>query len=483
MRFFGHQSFLGLSLLLGASMPASIACSGSRDIRNKQDDVVISNAALVTVDASVQLQTLEGFGASIAWYANLFTDHPHRDALAQLLFHDLGLDIIRMRNQHRTAGDSPDPDGVKIYQAAEASLGHPPRVLLTSWSPPAALKASNKTDCNDKDTDQTCSLRINSDGSYPYEEFADYWLESIQTYHTLGIDPYYVSIQNEPDYRPTNWEGCMFNDTERAGLPGYDQALAAVTRRFREANVGTRLLAGDTAHLRNGAPIRYAAAPDATAIYGVAHHLYDGNDWMMPDKFASAMADVATAFPNLPKFQTEFSPTQDGKAVEGGFEVAWLIHNAVAYEGAAAYLHWELIWPSSGLIAVEWSKDPSKWTTSDGYTIRPPYYSMRHFARYTDPGDHVVQTTSDASKLLSTAYLSPDGTRLTVVLLNAATSLKDVTLDLQGFPFAASLTFLTTSEAAWQPGDPLDPSVVNHVQLPARGIMTVVLSTGETPPN
>lgn len=440
------------------------------------DEESISGPAVVEIDPTQRLQTLEGFGASVAWYGELFTDHPNRAALAQLLFADLGIDIIRLRNQYRAAGDIPDPTGVAIVQYAAQSLGHTPRTLLTSWAPPASLKASGVAKCSGN-ADTGCTLRKNADGSFPYEDFATYWLDSIRAYQAEGLDPYYVSIQNEPDFVPNGWEGCRFDPIEQNGFPGYDRALDAVATRFGKEGIAARLIGADSAHLLNGAVLKYVAASKPGQLYGAAHHLYDGSSWKNPDSFYMPMADLAQAYPDLPKFQTEFSPTDDdGKAVQGGFEVAWLIHNSMAVEHASAYLHWELFWPTSGLVAIEGSRDPAQWTTPDGYTIREPYYAMRHYSRYTDPGDLVVKTKVDGSDVLATAYVAPDQSRLTIVLLNTSSKQRSFSLTLGGFAFVASKGFTTTADAPWQPIELTPGSETSELAMAPKSVMTLAFA-------
>lgn len=468
-----HSPLLSFCLI-----PVLASCSGSaRVIPDADGDEEAIGTALVEVDPAQRLQAIEGFGASVAWYGELFTEHPNRAALAQLLFADLGIDILRLRNQYRKAGDVPDANGVAIVQAATESLGHPPRTLLTSWAPPASLKASGIANCSG-DSDTGCTLRKNTDGSFPYDEFARYWVESIQAYRTEGLDPYYVSIQNEPDFVPNGWEGCRFDPIEQNGFPGYDRALDAVATQFSSAAIPTRLIGPDSAHLLNGAVLKYVEAAKPGQLYGIAHHLYDGNSWKNPDGFYVPMADIAQTFPELPKFQTEFSPTdQAGKAVQGGFEVAWLIHHSIAIEHASAYLHWELFWPTSGLVAIDNPHDPSRWTSANGYTIREPYYAMRHFSRYTDPGDRVLKTSVDATDVLATAFLAPDGSRLTVVVLNTSNAQRSFSLKLGGFAYVASKSFTTTSDVPWQPGAEFAPeSDPTEVALPPRSVMTIAFA-------
>lgn len=478
-----QRSKLGPNLLLALLVSSPIAgCAGSpRTTEFEGEDDPVVDFASLRVELEPVQQILEGFGASVAWYGELFTQHPNRAELAQILFTDLGIDILRLRNQYNATESAPDPAGLEVYRSAESTLGHPLRVLLTSWSPPAALKKSGLTRCTGT-ADDGCTLRLNADGSFPYDEFASYWLESILAYRASGLDPYYVSIQNEPDFAPSGWDGCRFEPTEQPGsFPGYDRALEAVAARLQTASISTRFVGADTAHLANGRVISYVAATGRT-LYGVAHHLYDGSTWQGPDSFYSAMSDLATAVPDLPKFQTEFSPTDtQGQAVQGGFEVAWLIHDSIAFEHASAYLHWELFWPNSGLVAIENPQEPSKWTTTRGYALREPYHAVRHYARYTSPGDRVLTVASEGSPdVRATAYLDPAGSRLTLVLLNVAKVPRHYSLDLSGFRFSASLNVLTTPDTPWQVSAPVTPDAVSKITLPPKSIQTLVFATDPT---
>jgi glucuronoarabinoxylan endo-1,4-beta-xylanase len=59
-----------------------------------------------------------------------------------------------------------------------------------------------------------------------------------------------------------------------------------------------------------------------------------------------------------------------------------------------------------------------------------PYFAMRHYARYTDPGFTRVAASSTDPTVLSSAWLSPEGGALTVVLVNAGLSTQAVSLDV-----------------------------------------------------
>src|ERR1700690_2013548 len=145
--------------------------------------------ALVTVSPAERHQTLEGFGASIAFeIGRAVGDPPH--GLYKALFPDLGLDIIRLRNRYQRSepGDADLAQEVEILRRATEALGHRPKVMLSSWSPPASLKANGAERCKGNDD---CTLKKES-GQFVYAKFGEYWLDSMKHYATLGIEPDYI---------------------------------------------------------------------------------------------------------------------------------------------------------------------------------------------------------------------------------------------------------------------------------------------------
>jgi len=421
---------------------------------------------VVTVDVESTHQTLEGFGAAIAWYQQSLANHEQKDELYPILFEDLGIDILRLRNRYQRTEQGDAESGIAaeidIVEGATESLGHRPRILMSSWSPPGPLKASGLERCTDDAG--TCTL-ARDDGEFVYDAFGQYWRDSVEFYADSGIPVDYASIQNEPDYVPPDWEGCVFEPTESGGYPGYDRALEAVAEHWADLDAPPRLLGPETARIHEERVEAYFQWLDPALLYGVAHHLY-GGEWESPDSYLDAMHGVRRAVEPLPIFQTEFA-TGEGSPdplLYGGFEIAWLIANSLLDEGAASFIYWELIWPGSGLVAL----------TQDGYTIRDQYYAMRHFSRYTDPGDVRVDADSTSAFLRTTAFLSEDE-RLTVVLLNVGSRPQDVTLE----PGAGRMPS-TIVRTVFDPGDSTRwealPSNEDSLtfQVPEHGIVTAV---------
>lgn len=431
----------------------------------------------MVVKPEVTHQSLVGFGASLAWYQGLLATHPRADELFEDAFPQLGLDILRYRNRFQRSSEPSDlTDEATILERATASLGYAPEVLLTSWSPPGALKASGVENCDGNAS--TCTL-VRDGEDFAYRAFAEYWADSLEEYRAAGITATWFSIQNEPDFTPNGWEGCRFDPTETANLPGYDRALATVAASLEERGDTTKLIGPETQGVHYERVESYMTELDPAPLAAVAHHLYESGsdgvwDWRTPgpDSFISPLRGAANAARGLPVFQTEFG-TDGDNGVDGGFETAWLIQNSLVEQGASAFLYWELVWPGKGLISLLPGDDLED-RADDDYLLRDQYYAVRHFARHTDPGDVRVETSSMVLGVRASAFVSPEDDRLTIVLLNVADATRTVTLDLAGFGAESTETIQSVFDpgrsSLWNDLGALD----GLLHLPPRSVTTVV---------
>ena len=480
------------SLLFGALAWATASCSldmSRYSAGHRQDSPACreppEGPAHLTIDVFQKHQTLVGFGAAVAYYADWLTSFPSDSPINDAAFRDLGLDILRLRDKFDRQDFRASSDittEVTVLARATQSLGRVPKILLSSWSPPANLKASGLEYCTN--TDQAaksgCTLAKTA-GQFVYDQFAQHFVQSLDYYAASGIVPDYLSIQNEPNYVPNGWEGCFFLPTEDSNYPGYDQALSAVRTALTSMSNAPKLLGPEVNNLNNSALDMYVTDSTRSSYDVLAHHLYSGNSWSAPDSYLMQMADATAAAADLPLFQTEFDTQGDG-GTGGGFETAWVMHNALAVEGVQAFLYWSLVWagpstqtPSNSMI----------WISEGNYTLRDQYYAMRHFARYTDPGYTRVDVTSSQSDVRASAYLAPDSSQLTLVMLNVGSCDAPVTTDsIAGFSAAHTeayqSTFNTDDAGPSERWKQLDGFDINQpFTLPSHSVLTVVLNSGD----
>jgi glucuronoarabinoxylan endo-1,4-beta-xylanase len=472
---------LGLAAVLGLGAcggPSGVSLGGAGGATGGQAGSGVGGGGpidvTVTVDVTERHQTLVGFGGAVAFYTNFLA--PRTDDIFKALFVDLGIDILRVANWYQNQSASgttldtgfTDADTVAIVQKATAAMGHPPKILMSSWSPPAYLKSNGVT----KGTRGTL---LRAAGTYDYAQFADWWVRSIAAYTAQGVVPDYISLQNEPDFFNAGWETCQLDTAEDATNAGYGRALDAVSAEIAGSTLDPKpkIIGPENSGANNGVQ-RYLNNMSAASFDVVAHHLYNGgmagND-PAPDSFATSMTNVANAAANAggkPIFMTEFAPQAPSL-----FNTAWMIQDALTTEGVSAYIYWGLIWAPpaagaapAGLVTITGA------APSSPYTINDTYYAMKHFARWTDPDWVRVGAASSAAEVRSSAFLSPDGASLTVVLLNTDTADHVVSVGI-GAAFATTTVYRTsgTDERV----TPV-PYGADSIPLPAKSIATLVLT-------
>ena len=375
-----------------------------------------------------------------------------RKAIYAALFGELKLEILRLRNTYEPGKARFAGSELEIFQGATQALGHPPLVMMSSWSPPGALK-----DTHDAKNGGTLA-RVGS--GYDYAGFARWWTDSLRAYQALGIQPAYISIQNEPDWKDT-WETCLFSPQETSERASYPKALAAVQESFANLATAPKLIGPETLGAEN--PQSYLPPASAASIAAVAHHLYNGGKETDPDSFLPALHALRDDYPNRPKFQTEFGRGD-------GFQTAWLIHNCLTEENASAYLYWASTWPGpDALITLESPYTPQSWKTPQGFTKTDRFYALLHYARFLSPGYVRVKTTSMSPEVRLSAFLSPDGKKLVVVALNVSEKNTHV-LDTALAGFTPKEVYLSNFKTkSWFVTAPTE-----NISLPARTVVTAV---------
>jgi len=429
--------------------------------------------AKVAVDSTVHFQTLLGFGATVGYAEDEITSHPRKAALYRAMFADLGLSVLRFRNRYGYLGADNLSSAVEIAREAANSSDQSPLLLLTSWTPPQALKANASLTCQGNTA--TCTLAQATGGGFDYAGYARYWRASVDAYQKAGLVPDYIGIQNNPDWVPTSaefGEACKFLPSEGTApvtvngvtvdvrFPGFNEALTAVLDQFTGLGSPPKVVAPEVtaAKLLPG----YVGALDLSRIDAISHHLY-GTDPAAVDPTTLQALDGLAAQYDRPLFQTEMQAD--------GFGTAVLLHNALTLEGASVYLQTVLTGPASSP-----NLNPTALITlgADDFVLEAPYHAMRHFSYFTKPGWVRIASTSSTPELLSSAWLSPAADALSVVLIN--TSLAPLTTEFDPGAWPTSQVVRTVFDGSERSMN-LGPLSADHlVPLPARSIVTVALS-------
>ncbi|SHF58982.1 Por secretion system C-terminal sorting domain-containing protein [Mariniphaga anaerophila] len=421
----------------------------------------------IQMNVDEENQAITGFGASLAYYENWLTAHPNRAEIYDVIFKELSLDILRVRN---TFGyDNEMINHVKQFvSAAESSLGHPVDVMVTSWGPPGYLKSNN-----DKDNGGTLKYTVN-DGvvEFDYAGFAQWWNASLDDYNANGIFPKYISIQNEPDWA-AGYESCLLRPSEVVNaadtLAGYNKALDAVYDTVQKRADRPFFLGPECIGIGYNAVENYVNALDLSKLYGIGHHLYHGAEsgTVEDDPFTSSnYAKVGNFRPNIPHFQTEYSRT-------GWFPLAGMIYQSLVQESVTAFLYWDLIWENGGLVALHFPWDRSRWTNAYGYHCTKDFYVFKHYSRFIHPGWKRIGTTGDNEQLKTAAFISSTGDSAAFIAINRSEhDTFNIRLQVPDFRINEATTYSTNENSSFVTFDYLKDTLL---QVLPRSLNTVDL--------
>jgi O-glycosyl hydrolase len=124
-----------------------------------------AEAATVNATADVNLYTtyqqIEGFGGAICYDVYHMATYPTREAVYNLLFRDLGLDILRIKNTYQISASDVNYTA-RIVEAGK--LRNPAlKTFLLPWSPPANLKNTGTVGCNPDIDPEHCNGTLKQD--------------------------------------------------------------------------------------------------------------------------------------------------------------------------------------------------------------------------------------------------------------------------------------------------------------------------------
>lgn len=431
-------------------------------------------AATATVRYNSVYQQLEGFGAAACYDPQTLASYPAREAVYDLIFRDLGLDVLRIKNTYGIS--SADVTATGQIVAAGKSRNPALKTFLEPWSPQASLKSDGYVG-GEGHYDGTLKKDASDSNNsapyyYVYKAYANWWLNSLTGsggFNSVGIYPDYISIQNEPDWGQLDQE-CRFDPTENSTNAGYDKAFEAVFNKL-DGNVSPmpKMLAPESAGLV--ASQTYINALNSIGqmdnIYGFSHHLYN-YDYTNPDAEISDMQNYQTNYGYKPLFMTEY--IADGTPTFAhAMLLAQHIHNSLIYEGVTSYYHWTLFrdgsYTTGGMINL---------VPGGSYIIRDLYWFIKHYAFFTKPGWYRTDATTTSSYLRISAFRNPMDTNAAIVIVNVSQTYDvNLLLSVDHFYTLGSNVYQTRSDANWVSLGAFDPAV--RLLCPKWSITTIHL--------
>lgn len=428
-----------------------------------------STPDITLVDGATRFQKLEGFGASGAFYINRLINNSHSAELADLLFRDLNLDIFRIQNvyNHNNYVNLIN-DTASTIQLGETALGRPVKILTSAWTPSADLKS------NGSQSGATNATLASDSGGYRYSDYADWWADSLDYYHSNGIDADYISLQNEPNWYP-DYNGCGFDPVETTNFAGYNQAFDAVWQELaiRKGTAAMPKMLGPETISFNQLDEYIDNLYFPTRVFGYAHHYYQNNVGLDPDVLNTEMADFNAEHGYKPIFQTEYSVlnANTNSPLIRKLNLARLMHNALTIEQVSAYFYWALYWPGEqGLIDLP---------DNSSFSITPEYYAFKHYSAFIEADWRRLDAASSEADIDISAYISPDESQVTIVIVNDDSGTENIDIAFTNLAISGGAVYRSTDTLNCTNIGTFNPAA--SLEIPGESITTLALNAITNP--
>lgn len=443
-----------------------VQCQSCRN--NGQDDPEINPViSKMIIDPSVTYQEMIGFGGSLTWYADRIITSPQKTQICQLLFEDLGTDIIRFKNNYYPMGypavkstDVMENTSIKNLYTITNDLSTIARqynpgmqFMVSSWTPPSALKS------NDNLREGTLKKE---NGVFMYEAFADYWNDVLDN---LPFNPDYISIQNEPGWITPDWETCEWRPTETTDFPGFVNAFDAVWNKIGSRANPPKMLGPEAENIGHspklgGNTFGLFSTPlkDKPHLAAYAYHTYNYSASTLIAQTKADLNMIRDSYGNKPCIMTEYSNFT-------WLNTAWFIIQNLNEANASGYLYWLMAWSDTN------SDSMIRLTSSGSYTLTPFYYVMKHFSREIDRGYVRVNVLSPF--IPASAFIDPSGKKITVVAVNPTDEAANYNFEVTGRSVKSIRAAQTDAVSNYKDIAPVTSD--HYLILKPKSVTTVVL--------
>jgi len=322
---------------------------------------------------------------------------------------------------------------IPFIKEAQKAAGGKLNLFVSPWSPPAWMKTNN---------DVLHGGKLKPEFS---QSWANFYVKFIKTYEQEGIPVWGLSVQNEP-MATQKWESCLYTAEEER-----DFVKNFLGPTLQKGGLGSKKLIiwdhnRDLLYQRASTVLEDADA--AKYVWGIGFHWYE--TWTGGGMQFESTKRINEAFPGKNLVFTEgciekfdFSRLNDWTLGERyGLSMINDFNS-----GTVAWTDWNVLLDEKGgpNHVGNFCFAPVHADTRDGslhYTSE--YYYIGHFSKFIKPGAKRIISSASRDKLLTTAYLNPDG-KIAVVVMNATDTKVPYSVWIKGK--AAAVTSLPHSIA------------------------------------
>lgn len=287
---------------------------------------------------------------------------------------------------------------IPFIRRAIDQYGESIKLLASPWSPPAFMKDTK---------------RMNLGGKLLPEfrrAWAEYYCRFIEAYEKEKIPIWGLSVQNEPEATQA-WDSCIFTAEEERNF--VRDHLGPILHKNGFADKKIVIWDHNRDHLFERAKRVYDDPEAAKYVWGTGFHWYDG------DHFENLQL-AHDVWPDKHLLFTE--GCQEGGTHEG----SWAPGERYARSMINDFNRWTTGWIDWNLLLDE-SGGPNHVnnlcsapilidTNTGELSYQNSYYYIGHFSRFIKPGSHRLAISSSCDDVLTTAFLTPKGDVVIVVL-------------------------------------------------------------------
>jgi O-glycosyl hydrolase len=416
----------------------------------------VSASASVVIDPGIEYQTMDGWGTSLAWFANTMGgwSAANRHAVEDLIFGPEGLDFnIARYNIGGSGSGDPHKDSLRMGGYVESYLNPDgtydwtrdanQRLVLQeaiargvniaeafSNSPPYFMTKSGTVSGS---TDGS-SNNLKDD---QYDEFADYLTEVVKHFRdSWGITFDTLTPLNEPY---ANWwkaggnqEGCHFDRSSQA------QIITEVYNKLAEKGLtGTVVSTPEENSIDETVDTVKSYGADVLAKIGrINTHSYNGAKRAQINDLAKSLGKPLW----MSEFGTFGGSPHDHDLISSGLLMADTIFKDIKDMQAEAWINWQIVEDEAGAISNNQNWGPIHADLSgtiaggeEEYWLTKQYFVIKQFSTFIPQGYTIIDASSQNVVAAYNKGADAASRKLTLVARNTTSKDTSMTFDLSRF--------------------------------------------------
>jgi O-glycosyl hydrolase len=407
------------------------------------------------IDARDERQTMDGFGAAGAWWAqDVGGWHAQREQVADLLFHrekGAGLSIYRYNIGAGNGENITDPwrraatfeiakgqydwtrDANARWMLRAARDRGVEGVVAFANSPPARMTHSGLITGGHNGES---NLRPDA-----YADFAQYLVDVARHLRDEeGVPVKWLSPINEPQWQwqsKNGQEGCHYTPAEVC------EVARTLLRTVQNNKLDVQLSLFESGEWKASLPYVEALAGDPD-VWVALPHLAIHSYWSTREDKQRFVAEMQQRKFDKPLWMAEWTEMKAGRdaGMDSALVMAGSMHDDLTIAGVTSWQYWIAVSKydfRDGLIYV----DPA----DRAITPAKRLWVMANYARFIRPGFVRLGVQGSNNDVLASAYRSPDGRRWVVVAINTTGHVLNVQFDAgDDRPLTCAGQFVTSEQ-------------------------------------